>query len=88
MTPAKQDAAAHCEACGLDHKYPNDPTICAAYLIKALRTLVAAVGMAGKCRGCNIDIFWVRHMNGKSVPYTPAGQNHFVDCLKAKEFKR
>ena len=57
-------------------------------LAEALRKLVLAVGTIGSCRGCGVAIFWIRHKNGKQVPYTPAGLNHFIDCSVGSEFKK
>ncbi len=50
--------------------------------------LLAAVGQRGACRGCGREIWWLVHSNGKRAPYTRAGLNHFIDCPRAKEFKR
>jgi hypothetical protein len=53
-----------------------------------VRKLLANIGDSGICKGCHREIFWVKHRNGKAVPYTPQGLNHFIDCPQAKEFKR
>jgi hypothetical protein len=50
--------------------------------------LLVNIGDPSRCKGCGAPIFFVRHKNGKSVPYTPQGLNHFADCPQAKEFKR
>ncbi len=50
--------------------------------------LLSHVGNPGRCRGCDAPIFWVRHKNGKIVPYSEAGVIHFVDCPEAQRFKR
>jgi len=54
----------------------------------ALVALVKTAGTEGTCSGCGAPIYWIRHANGKNTPYTPHGLNHFIDCPKAKEFKR
>lgn len=53
-----------------------------------LRPLMNAVGERGTCKGCGVDIYWVEHLNGKIVPYTPTGLNHFIDCPKAARFRK
>lgn len=50
--------------------------------------LLANIGDSGTCRGCQAPIFWVVHKNGKKVPYTPEGLNHFIDCSAAARFKK
>jgi len=74
-----------CGSCGITHG-PNSE--CLEAVRMALKRLVAAVGMVGECKGCNASILWVRHMNGKSVPYTTGGENHFINCPAAKDFKK
>jgi hypothetical protein len=59
-----------------------------AALAKNLDLLIKQIGDPGVCRGCGAPIRWVRHLNGKRVPYTVVGLNHFADCPKAKHFKR
>lgn len=79
----------NCETCGLDHKFPGELQACATATLTALRRLVAAAGEVGTCKGCGVDIFWIRHVTtGKNVPYTVAGQNHFVDCSARDRFKK
>lgn len=41
-----------------------------------------------QCRGCRRTIFWATHANGKRVPYTVDGVNHFVDCKQRGMFKK
>lgn len=43
---------------------------------------------ASKCKACKRTIFWVKHANGKNVPYTIDGQNHFADCSQADAFRK
>lgn len=50
--------------------------------------LLRQIAEAGVCRGCSTQIFWVRHKNGRLVPYTAVGLNHFVDCPAADRFRR
>ena len=45
-------------------------------------------GTESKCKGCGARIWWVEHRNGKRAPYTETGLNHFIDCPKAKDFKK
>ena len=61
---------------------------CLAALHEAVLQLLQQIAAPGRCKGCGCAIFWVKHRNGKAVPYTPYGQNHFIDCPEAKEFKR
>ena len=42
----------------------------------------------GRCRGCKAEIFWLRHNNGKNVPYDADGMNHFITCPEARLFAR
>jgi hypothetical protein len=74
-----------CEDCRLPH---NDTEYCIDAQKAAMLALLNQIGNKGVCRGCGAEIYWVRHKNGKATPYTPAGMNHFLDCPKAKEFKR
>lgn len=53
-----------------------------------LVALLKNVGDPAHCKGCGADIYWVIHRNGKKVPYTPAGLNHFVDCPAAQRFRK
>ncbi len=56
----------------------------------AVRMLLSHVGKKASCDGpnCGRTIYWVRHSNGKLVPYTEAGLNHFVDCVDRSRFQR
>jgi hypothetical protein len=40
------------------------------------------------CKACNARIWFIRHRNGKMVPYTEQLLNHFIDCKYAVTFKR
>jgi hypothetical protein len=53
-----------------------------------IQMILQHVGDKGVCKGCGRDIWWVKHKNGKAVPYTWEGLNHFIDCPKANEFKK
>lgn len=64
------------------------PEADAATLRETVGRLLTAVGDKGQCRGCGAEIWWLVHRNGKKVPYTAAGLNHFIDCPNAKDFKR
>jgi hypothetical protein len=55
---------------------------------RTTRMLLMNTARPDKCRGCEAEIFWVRHLNGRSTPYTSAGVNHFVNCPKAADFKK
>ena len=61
---------------------------CATAQATAMKYLLEKIGKQDQCKGCNAPIFWVRHSNGKAVPYTPAGLNHFVDCPERALFAR
>ena len=41
-----------------------------------------------KICSCGALIYFVKHKNGKTAPYTTSGQNHFIDCPKAKNFRK
>ena len=73
-----------CEHCHL----PDATHICVEAQSRAMRTLLGLIGDKAACSGCGVEIYWVRHRNGKKAPYTPSGMNHFLDCRKALEFRR
>lgn len=56
-------------------------------LLKRIKALLKNVGDPGVCRGCGVSIVWMRHKNGKAVPYTEQGLNHFADCPVAQRFR-
>lgn len=58
------------------------------WLLSNIDKILKLCGEKGICRGCGEEIFWMRHRNGKSAPYTIKGLNHFADCPKAKDFKK
>jgi len=53
-----------------------------------IHELLVNIGDPAYCRGCEAPIYWVRHKTGTLAPYTVDGQNHFIDCPNAKEFRR
>jgi hypothetical protein len=63
------------------------PEECCPGYEKAMADLLKNIGDRGVCRGCAASIFWVTHRNGKKTPYDPSGLNHFISCVKAKDFK-
>ena len=50
--------------------------------------LLKHVGQPAICKGCGAEIYWVRHLNGKNVPYDPDGLNHFGSCVRADQFRK
>lgn len=40
------------------------------------------------CKGCGLQLAFVRHHNGKLAPYDIDGVNHFITCVKAEEFRK
>lgn len=49
--------------------------------------LLDNVGVRAACRGCDREIIWVRHKNGKQAPYDADGINHFATCVQAAQFR-
>ena len=62
------------------------PTV--EWLLSNIKLLINNIGNKANCRGCDMTIYWLKHKNGKSVPYTIMGLNHFADCPNAKDFKK
>jgi hypothetical protein len=91
MTEPASESLLLCHACELPltgeerHLRYSD---CARALTQVISELLERVGEPGTCKGCGMPIFWLTHSNGKKTPYTPRGFNHFIDCKKAKEFRR
>lgn len=73
-----------CLRCQLAH---DDTQGCVDTQSAAMLALLKNIGDFARCRGCNAEIYWVTHRNGKVTPYTPAGLNHFIDCPQAERFK-
>lgn len=62
--------------------------VCVGAQSSAMETLLQNIADRGTCSGCGAALYWVRHKNGKRVPYTPAGLNHFISCPKAEQFRK
>ncbi len=75
-----------CPVCLLPHD-SHDAESCVEAQSQAMKKLLAQISDQGLCRGCQARIFWVTHNNGKKVPYTSAGLNHFVNCPAREQFK-
>lgn len=74
-----------CPDCNLAH-----PPVwtCVQAQMQNMKDLLARIAdSTGQCKGCARPLFWVRHRNGKVVPYTEAGQNHFIDCPNADRWR-
>lgn len=54
----------------------------------AMRNLLRLIGKQVACGGCGASMYFVVHNNGKRVPYTEAGLNHFIDCPQRDQFAR
>lgn len=57
-------------------------------LLQRIRDLLFAVGDLARCKGCGAQIVWVKHKDGKAVPYTTEGLNHFRDCPARDQFRK
>jgi len=57
-------------------------------IAKNMAHLLNQVGTPGVCTGCGTQIIWVIHRNAKKVPYTAQGFNHFINCPRAKRFRK
>jgi hypothetical protein len=57
-------------------------------LQKNIAHLLKQIGEPALCSGCGASVWFVRHLNGKRVPYTAAGLNHFADCPAANLFRK
>lgn len=75
-----------CEVCKLPHADALLPEACIEAQSKAMLELLKNVSQIGTCQGCYAVIAWVRHRNGKMVPYTTEGLNHFVNCPAREQF--
>ncbi len=74
-----------CRLCRLPH---TADVLCVQAQAAAMKKLLDLIGEPAICRGCSAPIYFVRHRNGKNVPYTSAGLNHFIDCPMAGDFAR
>jgi len=79
-----------CQNCHLPDRLTGHmlPDICIGAQQEAMHHLLNQVADRGTCTGCGAAVYWVRHKNGKRVPYTEAGLNHFIDCPKADQFRK
>lgn len=61
-------------------------------LLRRIEGLLRLIGDPGRCGGCNLPIYWVRHVapgaSGRRAPYTHEGLNHFADCPAAERYRR
>ena len=39
------------------------------------------------CKGCHLDIYWIKTERGKNMPCDPDGTPHWATCNKAGDFK-
>jgi hypothetical protein len=77
--------AENCKLCQIPH---GPEVLCVHAQAEVMKRLLALVGNESACRSCGAVIFFVRHRNGKEVPYTGVGLNHFIDCPAADNFRR
>jgi len=60
--------------------------------IKKLRATMTAllkvIGNPARCRGCGVNIMWVRTRTGQAAPFDEDGTSHFATCPKAAAFRR
>lgn len=66
----------------------HDAEACVKAQSEAMKRLLDLIGTPAKCRGCEAPIYWLKHLNGKSVPYESSGLNHFISCPESARFKR
>lgn len=82
-----------CSRCHLYHPRPESAAEGIVRCIEAQRqamlTLLMRIADRACCSApeCKAPIFWVNHANGKKVPYTEAGLNHFIDCPGRERFR-
>lgn len=76
-----------CRLPGETHGSVLPPDGCLKAMERAMTRMLQNVGQMGTCDGCSAVIVWVRHRNGKNVPYTTEGLNHFVNCPARERFK-
>lgn len=53
-----------------------------------IRALLDHVGDLARCKGCGVEIWWIKTRAGRRAPYTQDGLNHFADCPQAERFRR
>lgn len=73
----KEQKTEQCSNCKIFHAPGED---CVRALQVNMVDLLLRIGAPAKCRGCNVQIVWLTHLNGKKAPYTLNGLNHFIDC--------
>jgi len=55
----------------------------------SITNILKNVGELGPCKGCQAQIYWVIHRkSGARTPYSENGQNHFIDCPAASNFRK
>lgn len=63
--------------------------LAASFYRKRFEELFRHLGFdKAECRACKRTVWWVLHKNGKRVPYTVDGQNHFSNCPQRDAFRR
>lgn len=77
--------AENCRLCQIPH---GPEVLCVHAQAEVMKRLIDLIGNQSTCRACERVIFFVRHRNGKEVPYTSSGLNHFIDCPAAQQFKK
>lgn len=76
-----------CWICQLPGVHDN-LTECVDAQSRTIKRLLELTADQALYRCCDAPIYWVEHRNGKKVPYTSAGVNHFITCPATAEFKR
>ncbi len=73
-----------------DHcKIPHPPLVeCRDALLSNIAALMLRIGTIDRCSKCGETIYWLKHLTGKSAPYTSAGLIHFANCPFADEFRK
>jgi len=61
----------------------DDPVAAYTELIRAETALfLQALGSQALCSACDQPVYWLQHLTGERVPYSPAGVDHAEDCPK------
>ena len=50
--------------------------------------MLIVCGDPGRCKGCGVDIWWMKTRLKNLMPYNRHGIPHFTDCPKADEFRK
>ena len=53
-----------------------------------LKRMLVIVGKPGRCKACDLAIYWVTTRRDAMLPYTAEGLPHFAGCPKANEFRK